>query len=197
MKAPTTIGARYSLVAIILHWLIALGFMGMIGVGFYMTSLGDSDLSLKFTLYQWHKSFGITILLLTIFRLGWRATHAPPRPENSLTRMQKFAKGVHGILYVLTLVIPLVGWAMVSASPFNIPTVLFGELNWPHLPYFSNLPDKDHAESLLKLLHKTLAYGAAALVLGHIAAALRHHFILKDATLVKMMPNRAKIRTKS
>lgn len=197
MTVSATIGTRYSLVAIILHWLIALGFIGMIGVGFYMTSLGNGDLSLKFTLYQWHKSFGVTIMLLTICRLGWRITHAPPPPDYTSARTKNLKKAAHAILYVLTLLIPLAGWAMVSASPFNIPTILFGEIHWPHLAYFNDLPDKQSAENLLKLLHKILAYGTAALVLGHIAAALRHHFILKDTTLVKMTPIRSKIRTKS
>lgn len=185
---------RYTFVAIILHWFIALIFTAMIGVGFYMKNLGDADLSLKFSLYQWHKSFGITILLLTILRLGWRLGNSPPETPN--TTAQKAAKFVHGLLYAMTLLIPLAGWAMVSASPFNIPTILFGEFNWPHLPYFSSLADKQTAEGLLKLVHRVLAYGTAGLVVGHMAAALHHHFILKDAALAKMMPKKRKIGPK-
>ena len=188
MKPSVSQMERYSTIAILLHWLIAVLFIGMIGVGFYMTGLGDADLSLKFSLYQWHKSFGVTIMLLTLCRLGWRLTHAPPIGATPPAKAQIAAKVAHILFYFLTLAIPLVGWAMVSASPFNIPTLLFGELHWPHLAFFNNFPDKTSAESTLKLIHKTLAYGTAVLAVGHIAAALRHHFILRDHTLAKMIP---------
>ncbi len=179
---------RYSTVAVFFHWLIALLFTGMVGAGFYMTGLSDSDLSLKFSLYQWHKSFGITIMVLTVFRLGWRLTHAPPHGGSPHAGRQQIAKAAHILLYFLTLAIPLAGWAMVSASPFNIPTLLFGEFHWPHIVFLDDLSDRASAESTLKLIHKILAYGTAVLVLGHVTAALHHHFILRDDTLAKMIP---------
>jgi len=194
MKPVPPDNERYSLVAIVLHWLIALLFLSMIIAGYTMASLSDADLSFKFSLYQWHKSFGITIMLLTLLRLGWRLGHSPPETAN--TRPYKTAKLMHGLLYGLTLMIPLAGWALVSASPFNIPTALFGEFNWPHLPYFSTLPDKQSAEASLKLVHMGLAYGTGVLALGHMAAALYHHFLLKDRILVKMMPKKRKNRVK-
>lgn len=194
MKPVPTDQERYSLVAIVLHWLNALLFLSMIIAGYTMTSLSDADLSLKFSVYQWHKSFGITILLLTLLRLGWRLGNHVPKTPN--TKAHKAAKFMHCLLYGLTLLIPLAGWALVSASPFNIPTILFGEFNWPHLPYFSTLVDKQSMEASLKLVHKGLAYGAGMLVLGHISAALYHHFLLKDQTLAKMMPIKRKNRVK-
>ncbi len=194
MKPSTPHIERYSAIAILLHWLIALLFIGMIGVGFYMTGLGDADLSLKFSLYQWHKSFGVTIMVLTLCRLGWRLTHAPPHGADPHAGAQQVAKAAHILLYFLTLAVPLAGWAMVSASSFNIPTLLFGEFHWPHIAFFNNLSDKISAESALKLIHKTLAYGTAVLAAGHIVAALRHQFILRDHTLAKMMPTAKKAR---
>jgi cytochrome b561 len=194
MKPVSTDQERYSLVAIVMHWLIALLFLSMIVAGYTMTSLSEDDLNLKFSLYQWHKSFGITILLLTLLRLGWRLSNSPPKMPK--TRVHQTAKLMHGLLYGLTLLIPLAGWALVSASPFNIPTILFGEFNWPHLPYFSTLPDKQSMEASLKLVHKGLAYGTGALVMGHITAALYHHFLLKDQTLAKMMPKKRENRVK-
>lgn len=95
---------------------------------------------------------------------------------------------LHGTLYVLTLLVPLAGWAMVSASPYNIPTLLFETLPWPHLPPFDTLPDKPAAEAALKLAHRLLAYLAATLALGHMCAAIYHHLILRDAALVRMIP---------
>ncbi len=183
MTRPRT----YNKVAILLHWLIAGCFVGLFCVGFYMARLGDDALSLKFTLYQWHKSFGITVLLLAVIRLAWRFTHTPPAILASGWQAYA-AKAAHGALYTLTLLIPLVGWAMVSASPWNIPTVLFGFIPWPHLPLLPDLADKRAAEDVLKLVHMSLAYGTAFLVLAHAGAAFHHHFRLRDNTLVRVVP---------
>ena len=186
MTVSAATSERYSQVAIVLHWLIALTFAGMIGVGFYMTDLDDTELTLKFSLYQWHKSFGVTILILTMCRLGWRLIRKPPHWTGPHSWRKKTAGVAHSLLYLLTLLIPLAGWAMVSVSPFNIPTILFGEIHWPHLAYFNSLPNKASTEATLKLIHKSLAYGTAVLALSHAAAALGHHFILRDGTLGRM-----------
>ena len=177
----------YSYTAIAFHWLTAVIMIGMLGLGFYMTELGDDKISLKFSLYQWHKSFGILVLLMTVARLGWRFFNPPPPPLETGWR-KTAAKLSHSLLYTLTLLAPLAGWAMVSASPWNIPTVLFDTLAWPHLPWFETLEDKTSAEATFKLVHKTLAYSTALLVLLHAMAALHHHFSLKDKTLVRMLP---------
>lgn len=184
MNSPT----KYTRTAILLHWLIAIGLMGMLGLGFYMTRLGDDALSLKVELYQWHKSFGITLLVLTLARLAWRLFHPPPSANAPSLWQRRLARVGHIGLYGLTLIVPLAGWAMASASPFNIPTILFGLIEWPHLPPFDTLVDKQASEPLLKLVHKILAYLTALLALGHAGAAIRHHFILKDSTLMKMLP---------
>lgn len=185
----TTHGNRYTRIAMLLHWLIAALFIGLIAVGIYMTRLGDEALAKKFALYQWHKSFGITLMLLTIIRLAWRLTHRPPAllaAPGSLAH--RAATLGHIGLYGLTLLVPLAGWAMASASPYNIPTVLYGTAPWPHLPPFDTLADKATAEAVLKTLHRWLAYLAGTLALVHAAAALYHHLILRDATLVRMIP---------
>lgn len=177
----------YNKVAILLHWLVAGCFAGLLCVGFYMARIGDDALSLKFTLYQWHKSFGVTVLLLTVLRLVWRITHTPPVLLASGWQAYAARTG-HVALYILTLLIPLAGWAMVSASPWNIPTVLFGFIPWPHLPLLPDLADKPAAEEMLKLVHMSLAYGTAFLVLAHAGAAFHHHFRLRDNTLVRIIP---------
>lgn len=178
---------NFSYTAIGFHWLVAVMLVGMLGVGFYMTGLGDEEISLKFSLYQWHKSFGILILLLTLARLGWRFLNPSPPPLDSGWR-KAAAKISHVLLYAFTLLVPLAGWAMVSASPWNIPTVLFDTVPWPHLPGLATLEDKASAEAAFKLVHKSLAYSTALLALLHAGAALHHHFILKDKTLVRMLP---------
>ncbi|MGE0668481.1 MAG: cytochrome b [Sphingomonadales bacterium] len=174
---------RYSAVAIGLHWLIAAAIVALVAMGMVMTGLPDTELALKFSLYQWHKSVGITVLLLSLVRLAWRLTHRPPPLPAALRPWERAAARItHVGFYVLIVTIPLLGWAMVSASPYDIPTVLYGEIPWPHLPVA-----KAGFEAL-RAGHVLLAFGAVGLLALHVAAALKHHFILKDDVLARMLP---------
>ncbi|WP_417320533.1 cytochrome b [Emcibacter sp.] len=180
---------RYSTIAILLHWLIALLIVGMVGMGLYMTGLPDERMSEKFELYQLHKSFGVTVLFLSLVRLIWRLTHKPPSLPGHMPDWERFAaKATHWAFYGLMIGIPLSGWAMVSASPWNLPTVLFGAIDWPHLPYFSTVADKKAVEGMLKEVHELLAFGMLFLLVLHVAAALKHHFINRDNVLCHMLP---------
>ncbi len=182
-----TPSARYTNTAIALHWLMALGFLALIVIGLSMTHLGLAPMT-KFKLYQLHKSIGVTILLLAMCRIAWRLNHQPPAlPE--MPPLERFAAAAaHVLLYVLTLALPLTGWALVSASPFNLPTVLYGVIPWPHLPIFADLADKASAEKVLKFIHDKLAWAMIALIAVHACAALRHHFLLRDGVLARMSP---------
>lgn len=174
---------RYSAVAIALHWLIALAIVALVAIGILMTSLPDTDLARKFALYQLHKSLGITVLALSLLRLAWRLTHRPPPLPGTLKPWERrAARATHIGFYGLIIVIPLLGWAMVSASPYNIPTVLWGEIPWPHLP----VPKS--AFEAFRAGHVLLAFGAVALLVLHVAAALKHHYILHDDVLARMLP---------
>ena len=73
---------RYSALAMFLHWLLALGLVGMFAVGLYMADLPFSPQRLK--LYNWHKWAGVTILALSALRLGWRLVHRPPALPQSI-----------------------------------------------------------------------------------------------------------------
>jgi cytochrome b561 len=180
---------RYDAVAIILHWVIALGILALIVMGLSMTHLGLATMA-KFRLYQLHKSIGITVLLAVLLRVLWRLTHRPP-PLPAMPPLERAAAGAtHGLLYVLMLVIPLSGWALVSVSPFNLPTVLYGLVPWPHLPVLSDLADKPAAEAVVKFIHGKLAWLLTAVILLHAAAGLRHHFVLRDGILRRMLPGR-------
>jgi cytochrome b561 len=131
---------RYTAVAMVLHWLIAIGILALIGVGLAMTHLTLAPM-LQFQLYQLHKSIGITVLLGVLLRILWRVFHPPPALPD-MPRLEKAAaEGAHTLLYVLMIVLPLTGWALVSVSPFNLPTVLYGLVPWPHLPVLPQLKD--------------------------------------------------------
>lgn len=178
---PATASKSYTRTAVVLHWVLGLALIGSFCVGLYMTSLPLSPQRLK--LYNWHKWAGITILTLSAVRLAWRLRHRPPADVVMPAWQQQAAHWTHRALYTLFFLVPLAGWAYSSAAGF--PVVVFGVLPLPDF-----VPaDKELAE-LIKPLHKILAYLLALLVLGHVVAALKHHFIDRDGLLARMWPAR-------
>ena len=183
---PTQSSARYGAIAIVFHWLLALAIIGAFGVGLYMTGLPFSPARLK--LYNWHKWAGVTILALSAARLLWRLANRPPalpaHIEAGMPAWQRSAHhGTHFLLYLFFFAVPLSGWAYSSAAGF--PIVWFGVLP---LPDFVS-PDKQLAEGL-KALHHYTAYALGALVVLHVAAALKHQFVDRDGLLTRMWPHR-------
>ena len=175
--------ARYTSVAIVLHWLLALGILGLLVVGLAMTQLPLTPMR-QFSLYQLHKSVGVTSLLLVILRLIWRLLHRPPPMPDTMPQFEKrAAESTHILFYFLMLGLPLSGWALVSASVFNIPTVLYGIIPWPNMPVLSNLSNKAPVEATLKTLHAYGAWLLLAVLALHLGAVLRHQFILRDDVL--------------
>lgn len=182
---------RYTSVAIGLHWLIATLALGQIAGGLYMEGLPDSADAEKFQLIQLHKSFGITILLLTLARLGWRLTHKPPPLPVAMPGWQKaLARGVHVLFYALLIGVPLGGWAMVSASPLaeTVQTYLFGVIPWPHLPFFDGVEDRRGLAHDIAELHELGAKTMLALVVLHVGAAMKHWLMDSDGVLESMLP---------
>ena len=173
--------ARYSSVAIAFHWLLALMIVATFCVGLYMADLPSSIGKLK--LINYHKWAGVTILALSAARLLWRLTHRPPADLPMPAWQAQAAHLTHGALYLMFFVVPLVGWAYSSAAGF--PVVLFGVLP---LPDFVPV-DKALAQAI-KPWHERAAWVLALLVLGHVAASLKHHFIDRDTLLDRMRPGR-------
>jgi len=185
-----SVAVRYNAVAMIIHWLTAATVIGLLIVGNIMADLPNSDPN-KLDLFNWHKSFGVTVLLLTLIRFAWRLTHKPPAlPEHMPAWEQRAAHAAHWLFYLLLLAVPLLGWAMVSSSPRNIPTVLFNTFDWPHIPMLADMDreNKKVMREVFENLHAAAAYTMAALVVLHVGAALRHQFVLKDKTIQRMLP---------
>lgn len=183
--------ARYSTVAIILHWLIAALLVWIVLLGW---EASDVQGSAKIAPLQLHKPLGITVLLLTLARLGWRLTHRPPAISPHLKPWERrLARVVHWGFYVILLALPLSGWAMVSASKLItvFPIDMFGLFNWPALSFLTNLPadqmksTHDLLEDAHHLMAKIVVYG---LVPMHVLGALKHQFIDKDNELARMIP---------
>lgn len=178
---------RYDAVAVVLHWTMALGIFALMVIGLAMKHAGLPKMRV-IQLFQLHKSIGIVILLLAVARLAWRLVRpAPPLPDALSALERKAAHAGHFALYLLMLALPLSGWAVVSTSPLDIPTVLFGVMPWPHISFLADLPDKAPVNAVSEALHKYGAYALIAVVAGHIAAALRHAF-KGDVPLSRMSP---------
>ncbi len=173
---------RYHPVARVLHWVLGLALIGVFALGLYMADLPFSPQRLK--LYSWHKWAGVLVLTFTTVRLMWRLVHRPPAlPATIAQAMPAWQRGAHhathGGLYLLFFAVPLLGWAYSSAAGF--PIVLFGL--W-QLPDF--VPVSEALADVLKPLHRLSAYAMAALVLLHVAGALKHHFVDRDGLLLRM-----------
>lgn len=168
----------YTFTAKALHWLMAALLLALFICGVYMSDLKLSPQKLQ--LYSWHKWAGITALLLVALRLLWRASHpAPALPASMSPLTQKLAALGHVALYLLMLAIPLSGWLMSSAKGF--PVVWFGVLPLPDL-----VAKNEMLGEILKEVHEGLNVALLVLVIGHILAALKHHFIDRDDILLRM-----------
>jgi len=172
---------RYTRVAIVMHWLIALLVVCGFCLGLYMTGLKFSPT--KLSLYSYHKWIGVTVFTLAVLRLLWRLTHRPPALPPMPAWQAHTAGALHALLYLFLLAIPLTGWLYSSAA--GVPTVPFG-ISALQLPDLLER-NKDLAGSL-RFLHMTLNYSLAALVALHVAAALKHHFADRDGLLNRMNP---------
>lgn len=179
----TEYGTPYGTVAICLHWLIAALVLALIGTGFAMRRT-EIDPALQFSLYQWHKSLGLTVLVLAALReIHWLVARHP-EPVADLGPIERQAsRTTHVVLAILCLLVPLSGWAVASTSTLAIPTLLFDVVLVPALPFERSAA----GEAFWSLVHAWSAYLLLALAALHAAAALHHHFIRRNAVLLRML----------
>jgi len=138
--------------------------------------------------YQLHKSIGITILFLALARLAWRfANPPPPLPEGMSPLERKASHAAHVAFYALMIGIPLGGWFMVSVSPFQVSTVLYGVLSWPHVPFTEGLVSED-LYNLVEFFHSKGAWVILVLLALHVAGAIKHEIGKEEGVLKRMVP---------
>jgi cytochrome b561 len=172
---------RYTRTAIALHWVIAVLIACGFGLGWTMTHMTAS--ALRLLLINWHKSVGISVLCLAILRTGWRLRNPPP-PLLRMPAWQRLAaRSSHAILYLLLFALPLAGWASSNAS--GHPVVYFGIVRLPTL-----VPKDEHLAKSFGMAHSVLGMFLLLLIVVHIAAALKHHLIDRDATLERILGRR-------
>jgi cytochrome b561 len=170
---------RFTPLQRLLHWLMAICLVALLFIGVGMVS---TVMPKYLPLISIHKSLGIVILILALIRLAVRLHDgAPPLPAD-LPEPMKFAAYLsHYALYGLMIVMPLLGWTMLSAAAY--PVVLYGGIHLPSL-----VPQSERLHTLLWNAHYYLAFAFFALVLMHVAAALFHAMVRRDGVFEAMAP---------
>lgn len=162
---------RYHIIIVCLHWVMALCLILMLASGLIMGEF-ISDKSLKFQVYQWHKSLGVLLLIAAALRVLARLmSKAPKLPDTITSRDQVAAKLGHLALYGFMIAMPLSGWLMVSSSVYGLPTVVFNMFTWPHFP---GVAGSELVNGASKAGHEYLAYAFIVMIVLHIAAVVIH-----------------------
>ncbi len=162
------------------HWLMAVLIVSLMVLGWTAVSWHLSPMKVK--LFVWHKSFGVLVLTLAVLRLVWRLFSRPPALPAELPAVERrLARLGHIGLYVLMLAMPVSGWVVNSAADF--PLKIFWLVPLPEIV----TPD-EAVQRIAESVHLTLFFALAALLLIHISAALRHHFINRNDVLARMLP---------
>lgn len=192
---------RYTKVAIILHWLIAFGILGMFAFGWYMTGLPrEAPEQMSYDLFDWgiytweltkessprafyfnlHKSIGITLLGLIVIRILWRITHNPPALLTSYKAWErKLSTSAHHLLYLLMVLVPLSGLIMSVAGKYGV--------KWFGIDFIAGIENKPIRE-IFHETHEIAGLIFLAIIVLHILGALKHKFIDKDETMQRMLP---------
>ncbi|HLO77932.1 MAG TPA: cytochrome b [Magnetospirillum sp.] len=177
MSTPT----QYDPVAKTLHWLMAALIIGLWCVGLSLDELPKGDL--RSQIIGMHKAFGVLVVVLAVVRLAWRATHAAPALPRTMPALEVLgAKLGHLALYGLMFALPIDGVLMSQAAGREVN--VFGLV----LP--TMLEKNDGLKHLFGEGHEILAWTLAVVLLVHVAAAIRHHVMLKDDVLSRMLPGR-------
>lgn len=171
---------RFGSIAIALHWLVAIAVISLFTLGWWMTGLDYYSVWYQAAPW-WHKSIGLTLALVMLIRLLWRFFSPPPEPLTSHTSAGvRVAKAVHLLLYLLLFIILISGYLISTAD--GRPIEVFG---WFEVP--ATLTAIPNQEDIAGWIHWMVACTLMGLVLLHAAAALKHHFIDRDRTLLRIL----------
>ena len=171
---------RYTLTAIVLHWALAALIVVLIGIGSYMTEL-PRNASKRSTLVSLHQALGLTAALLIVIRVYWSLAHAAPPLPVALPAWQIRATQMgHRLLYLCMILMPLTGYLGSSFGKHAIQ--LFG-FDLPHWGW-----EDKFLQALLMDIHSAIAFVFFALIVLHIAAALKHHLLDRNDVFRRMLP---------
>ncbi|MBM7072561.1 cytochrome b [Shewanella sp. 202IG2-18] len=173
--------SRYGLIAISLHWLMALSIFGLFGLGLYMVELSYYDEWYRGSL-ELHKAMGVMVIGVLALRIIWRYYSKPPADIKSNSAVvNKAAKLAHRLLYAILATLLISGYLISTADGRSID--VFGVFEVMAMPSMH-----EQQEDIAGIIHWGLAWTLISLVALHAAAALKHHFIDKDETLKRILP---------
>jgi cytochrome b561 len=179
MKIKNT-SRHFGILTKLFHWLIAISIIGLIWLGWYMVDLTYYDKWYNRSL-DWHKSLGMLVLGAALLKIGWQLYTPTPETTLNLKYWGRLSANImHKLLFAMMILIPISGYLISTSN--GKPIEIFGWFDVPAL-----ISNNKELRDLAIELHYYMAYGTAVLVLGHIVAALKHQFINKDGTLVKML----------
>jgi cytochrome b561 len=183
--------SRYTGIAIMLHWVIALLIICNVALGLSANYLLPDDWVRP--VIDTHKSIGITVLGLALLRILWRLSHKPPPPPRSFPKWEHVAAHIaHFLLYLLMIALPLSGWLHDSAwkDAATHPMHLFGLVPFPRIGLVMHLdaPLKETLHDRFGALHTWLGYALYALLAMHVGGALKHQWIDRKSVLTRMLP---------
>ena len=169
-----------------IHWSFALFLITMLSIGFYMKNNSYNP-----ELYQLHKSLGVMFCLLVFTRLLWRIKHPWPSSSQSSSK-ECLVRCAHLTLIALMVLMPITGFMLSALSGFGIH--IFGTFIVPENFDLAGkiTPINDTIYQSSKNLHNIFAYSFSILITGHVAAALKHHFINKNNTLKRILSAQVK-----
>ena len=172
---------RYDRVAIALHWLIGLALLGQIGFGFMLDDIAPRGTPARAATINLHKSFGMVLGVLIVLRLLWRQRHKPPPwPAAVSANEQRAATLGHRTLYACMLVMPLSGYVASNFSKYGVKFFGAALKPWgPELPQVYNF---------FNAMHVATAFVFAALIVGHVAIALKHALVDRDGVFSRILP---------
>ena len=179
--APRTRGTRYTRIAIALHWLIGAALLGQIAFGFLLDEIAPRGTPARGGVINLHKSFGLVLAAFILLRLGWRLGHPPPRLPAALPRwQQRLAPIGHRALYACMLLMPTSGYI---ASNFSKHGVKF--FGTAFKPWGADLPQ---VYNFFNTIHVATAFVFTALIVGHVAIAIKHALVDRDGIFSRILP---------
>ncbi len=171
---------NFGLISKVLHWIIAILIIGLICLGWYMVDLSYYD-KWYHKLLTWHKSLGMLVLGMAVIKVAWQSYSSVPKLTGRLKIWERISANVmHKVLLLIMVLIPITGYLISSSDGKDVAV-----FNWFEIP--SLISKHESLRNLAIELHFYFSYGIVLLLIGHIGAALKHQFIDKDGTLVRML----------
>jgi cytochrome b561 len=170
---------HYDRMLVVLHWVLAIGLFYQLGLGLWMEDIPKDPPGIRAEWFNLHKSIGICLGFLILWRLGWRITHSvPASPIGNTDFQNKLSQWAHRALYVCMVVLPVSGFMGSSFSPY--PVKFFG------LPLPKLWEPSPEGKELFSEIHEVSAFIMMIIIILHISAAVWHQWVKRDGLLSRM-----------